>query len=674
MNTTRPVIHECLAEVIGTFILVFFGVGAVHAAVLTGAQSGIWQIAVVWGAAVSLALYAVGAVSGAHINPAITVAFAAYRGFPSRKVPLYILSQLTGAILASLILYGLFHSILTHFETAAGIVRGQPGSELSAMIYGEYFPNPAIAKNLNWQSGCVNLWQAVAAEAIGTAFLAFFVFAVTDMRNSGRPGGQMFPVFVGLAVAMIISIVAPLTQAGLNPARDFGPRLFSYFAGWGSIAIPGPRGGFFAVYILAPVVGALAGAGMYRSLIQSALSGSGLSKEQIQNGCGCDSNCRCHQAPALIPNRLELDGEEKKNTTRLILVGGFLGAGKTTLLWEAASRLIKQGKRVGLITNDQASGLVDTELLRSCGLSVQEVAGSCFCCNFNGLIDAAQKLSDVDVLIAEPVGSCTDLSATILQPIKDKFALQFILSPLSVLVDPMRLKELLGGGKTTLHSSAAYILRKQLEEADCILLNKIDLLSNEDLGELRTLMTLHFPTTKIFPVSAAKSIGVDEWLAAVMGGRQAGQKITGVDYDTYARGEAVLGWLNGIIELVAEKEEVNWIEFGRKLADSFQKEIQRKKMSIGHIKFLVSSGTEHYIVNLTHTDGTVSLRGQMKINPRQVRLIINARVETSPHELEKIIREQISITAGKSVAANFTQIKSLQPGRPKPTYRYSEIA
>jgi MIP family channel proteins len=664
----RIVIRECLAEVIGTFILVFFGVGVVHSAVLTGAQSGIWQVAVVWGCAVTIAIYSVGAVSGAHINPAMTVAFAAFGGFPLRKVPVYVFSQLTGAILASLILYGLFHSILTHFEIAAGIVRGQPGSELSAMVYGEYFPNPTIAKNLNWQSGCVNLWQAILAEGIGTAFLAFFVFAVTDQRNSGRPGGRMFPVFIGLAVAIIISVVAPLTQAGLNPARDFGPRLVSYFAGWGSIAIPGPRGGFFMVYILAPVVGALAGAGVYRF----ALSGVGVSKEQVQSGCDCDSNCSCHQTPALIPNRQELNGEEIMNTTRLILVGGFLGAGKTTLLWEAAKRLIKQGKRVGLITNDQAPDLVDSQWLASQGLSVQEVAGSCFCCNFNGLIDAAKKLSDVDVLIAEPVGSCTDLSATILQPLKDKFARQFVLSPLSVLVDPMRLKEVLGGGKTTLHSSAAYILRKQLEEADCIILNKIDLLSNDDLKEIQTLMTLHFPTTKIFPVSASKGIGIDDWLAAAMGGRRAGQKITEVDYDTYAEGEAVLGWLNGVIELTAE-ENVDWVEFGRRLAGSIQTEIQRRKMAVGHIKFLVSCGTEQYIANLTHTEGIFSFRGTINAGPGQVRLIINARVETSPQELEKIIREQITNAAGDAITARFTQIKSLQPGRPHPTYRYSEI-
>lgn len=101
---------------------------------------------------------------------------------------------------------------------------------------------------------------------VGTAFLAFFVFAVTDRRNASGPGSRLAPLCVGLTVAILISVVAPLTQAGFNPARDFGPRLFAYWAGWGRIAIPGPRGGFFSVYILSPFLGALLGGAVYQCL------------------------------------------------------------------------------------------------------------------------------------------------------------------------------------------------------------------------------------------------------------------------------------------------------------------------------------------------------------------------------------------------------------------------
>jgi len=256
-----------MAEAAGTFILVFFGVGSVHAAVLTGAQQGIWQVAIVWGVAISLAIYATGALSGAHMNPAMTVSFAVFRGFPWRQVPLYVLSQLLGAFLAATVLYSLFSGILGQFESAHGIVRGAAGSELSAMVYCEYFPNPATAGGLHWTPGTVSPVQAVLAEGIGTAFLAFFVFAVTDAKNASGPGTRLLPVFIGLAVSILISVIAPLTQAGFNPARDFGPRLFACLAGWGPIAIPGPRGGFFTVYILSPILGAVAGAAVYQGAI-----------------------------------------------------------------------------------------------------------------------------------------------------------------------------------------------------------------------------------------------------------------------------------------------------------------------------------------------------------------------------------------------------------------------
>jgi len=264
-------LRKCLAEVAGTFILVFFGVGSVHAAVLTGAQQGLWQVAVVWGVAISLAIYATGALSGAHMNPAMTASFAVFRGFPWRQVPAYVLSQFVGAFLAAGVLYSLFSGILGQFESAHGIVRGAVGSELSAMVYGEYFPNPAVAESQHWAGSTVSLTQAMLAEGIGTAFLAFFVFAVTDAKNQSGPGRRLLPVFIGLTVSIVISVVAPLTQAGLNPARDFGPRLFAYFAGWGRLALPGPRGGFFAVYILSPLAGAVVGSAVYQYIIQPGM-------------------------------------------------------------------------------------------------------------------------------------------------------------------------------------------------------------------------------------------------------------------------------------------------------------------------------------------------------------------------------------------------------------------
>ena len=251
-------------EFLGTFILVFFGVGAVNAAVATGAQAGLWQVAVVWAIGVSLGIYAAAALSGAHLNPAITVVAVVYDRFPPLRALGYVVAQTLGAASASLVLYGMYAEAILEFERKRGLLRGGPGSELSAMMFGEYFPNPAVFGTAEDAWRVVGPTSAFMAEMIGTAMLALLVAIVTHRRNDERPPAGVVAVIIGLGVAAIISVVAPLTQAGLNPARDFGPRLVAYFLGWGEIAIPGPRGGWFTVYILAPVIGALIGGGIYR--------------------------------------------------------------------------------------------------------------------------------------------------------------------------------------------------------------------------------------------------------------------------------------------------------------------------------------------------------------------------------------------------------------------------
>lgn len=253
-----------VGEYFGTFILVFFGVGAVNAAVLTGAQSGLWQVAVVWAVGVSVAIYTVAGLSGAHINPAITMAAALFDRFPWPRVFPYWLAQTAGAACASLVLYGMFGEAIIEFERQHGLLRGGPGSELSAMVFGEYFPNPALYGTAEEAWRVVSPSGAFFAEMVGTAMLAFIVWSVTNLRNPARPGAAAAAVVIGVGVAAIISVIAPLTQAALNPARDLGPRLVSYFLGWGEIAIPGPRGGWLTVYVLGPLVGGVIGAGLYR--------------------------------------------------------------------------------------------------------------------------------------------------------------------------------------------------------------------------------------------------------------------------------------------------------------------------------------------------------------------------------------------------------------------------
>ncbi len=261
--------RQMFAETVGSYILCFFGPGAVAVAVLTGAHQGLWQVASVWGFGIALAIYAVGSVSGAHLNPAVTVSMAIFRGkdFPARNIAPYIGAQMVGGVLAALTLLVLFGPTCRQFETDNGITRGESGSQHSAMWFGEYFPNPAMYGTDEAAFAQVTPPMAFLAEGIGTAFLVFFIFALTDARNPLSPSKvRLEPLFIGFEVAAIIAIIAPLTQAGLNPMRDFAPRLVSYFAGWGEIAIPGPRGCEWWLFIVAPLVGGPVGAAVHQAL------------------------------------------------------------------------------------------------------------------------------------------------------------------------------------------------------------------------------------------------------------------------------------------------------------------------------------------------------------------------------------------------------------------------
>jgi Ni2+-binding GTPase involved in maturation of urease and hydrogenase len=229
---------------------------------------------------------------------------------------------------------------------------------------------------------------------------------------------------------------------------------------------------------------------------------------------------------------------------RLILVGGFLGSGKTTLLYRAAQNLTSRGLRVGLVTNDQAPGSVDTRLLAQRGLDVREVGGSCFCCNFPALLRNAgtlRKSVNADVILLEPVGSCTDLSATVLQPLKERFREEFVPSPLSVIVDPFRIRQVLAGTRRRSRRGSNYIFLKQLEEADLILLGKADLIDGNERKEMRRLLSAAFPKIPVRTLSPLSGAGVSGWLDKALGSSWSGNRIADVDYDVYAEGVAERG-------------------------------------------------------------------------------------------------------------------------------------
>jgi len=261
-----------VGEALGTFLLVLFGTGSVACAVLTGALQGLWQVAVVWGFGVTIAIYCSAALSGAHLNPAVSLAFALIRpkSFPRARLLPYCAAQLVGAIVAGLVVLAVFGPFLSRFEAREGLTRGAPGSERAAMIFGEYFPNPAVFGTGPDAAALISPLGAMGVEALGTAILLLVIFALSDPENAAAPDPTLVPFFVGFTVAVLISLFSPLTQAGWNPARDFGPRIAALVAGYGAIAIPGPHGGFW-VYIVGPLIGGVSGGLVYEWAVRPLL-------------------------------------------------------------------------------------------------------------------------------------------------------------------------------------------------------------------------------------------------------------------------------------------------------------------------------------------------------------------------------------------------------------------
>ena len=370
-------------------------------------------------------------------------------------------------------------------------------------------------------------------------------------------------------------------------------------------------------------------------------------------------------------------GPRTTDKPRYIMIGGFLGAGKTTSVVRLAQRLTVRGLKVGLITNDQGSELVDTAMLRSRGFATEEIPGGCFCCRFNSLVDAAHKLTAAtrpDVFIAEPVGSCTDLVATVSYPLRRIYGDNFSIAPLSVLVDPVRALRVFGlesGAKFS--EKVLYIYRKQLEEADIIAVNKRDLLDTTRQRTLRDKLTLEFPRSEILEVSARRGDGLDAWFDRVTAAEPIARAAMEVDYALYAEGEALLGWLNCTAQLEDRKPfDANAVL--KRLANQIQAFLQREGAEVAHLKMTFSPEESLggiAVINLVRNDYVpeVSLALEEPVHSGQ--LVVNLRAEAAPEVLRDSVRNAVAELAEHfgGLAAKLEHLEHFRPGKPQPTHR-----
>jgi len=363
---------------------------------------------------------------------------------------------------------------------------------------------------------------------------------------------------------------------------------------------------------------------------------------------------------------------------RYVMVGGFLGAGKTTSVARLADRLTKQGLRVGLITNDQGSELVDTAMLRSRGFATEEIPGGCFCCRFNSLLDAAKKLtaeSRPDVFIAEPVGSCTDLVATVTYPLRRIYGEDFSIAPLSVLVDPVRAARVFGLEQGSRFSEKVlYIYRKQLEEADLIVINKSDAIAARQLEALRSKLAEAFPQAAVLATSARTGAGLDDWFARIESAEQNARATMPVDYALYGEGEALLGWLNATVALRGARGEFDGNEAVRLLANALQRQLAAASAEIAHLKMTLSPDeglNDLAVINLVRNDHVPELSQILGDRIASGQLIVNLRAEAEPEMLAVELKSALAsiFPADGAIRASLDHLEAFKPGQPKPTHR-----
>jgi Ni2+-binding GTPase involved in maturation of urease and hydrogenase len=361
---------------------------------------------------------------------------------------------------------------------------------------------------------------------------------------------------------------------------------------------------------------------------------------------------------------------------RFVMVGGFLGAGKTTTLARLARYYQGRGQKIGIVTNDQAADLVDTTNLRAQGFAVEEVAGACFCCRFDDLVGRVEALRDnerPDVILAEPVGSCTDLVATVVQPLKDLCGDRLQVAPYAVLFKPSHgLRILRNEAEAGFSPKAAYIFRKQLEEADAIAINRIDELSPAAQDELAGLVSEQYPGTPVLRMSVRTGQGFEALTELLDQEGNFGRKILDIDYDVYAEGEAELGWLNSTMRVTATELfalDDLLLDLVRRLRQS----LAELGAEIAHLKAIGLWDASFGVANLvsSRTEPELSLPSHGKVRAADV--IVNARVAVDPAVLEEQVRQTVdSVCRDRHGKAEFRKTQSFRPGRPTPTHRYTD--
>jgi Ni2+-binding GTPase involved in maturation of urease and hydrogenase len=357
---------------------------------------------------------------------------------------------------------------------------------------------------------------------------------------------------------------------------------------------------------------------------------------------------------------------------KLFLTGGFLGSGKTTAIRLACLELMRRGIPVAVITNDQGEQLVDSQFIKHVGIPVLEVTNGCFCCNYPQLEENMKTLTShfhPEIIFAESVGSCADLVATITRPLA-KFHPD-IPVVLSVFADASLLWSLMNGDSCFLDDSVQYIYKKQLEEADIIILNKVDLLSETELEKVTEILKADYPGKDIILQNSLEPGDIQDWVEHQQNFVPLLRRALTIDYDIYGEGEKRLAWLDKEIIIRTSDNSAGMV--CEALISHIYAKINAASLPIGHIKFFIDDGVQQKKISYT----TVNQEGPTPVNlplsANDLNMLINARVQTEPAILEAIIDDaenEIAERTGSTILVK--KLAAFQPGYPTPTYRMAE--
>lgn len=354
------------------------------------------------------------------------------------------------------------------------------------------------------------------------------------------------------------------------------------------------------------------------------------------------------------------------------LVGGFLGSGKTTAIIAAVRHLIQHGKKVGVITNDQGKFLVDTSFFQLENVPTVEVNGGCFCCNYDKFDQGVTQLIysiQPDVIFAESVGSCADIVTTVMRPLLHFSEINKFQTTLSVFVDARYLEIDLSGKELPFQDGIVYIFHKQIEEAQLVVINKIDLLSPERIIALQEKFKIAYPTKRVLMQSSIDDKDILHWLEQLMEEPSFPSHSIQLDYLTYGTAEQDLAWYDAKIQLTGKQESI--AETANQLIMDIENRIRQNSFYIGHLKFLLCDGVRHQKLSFTALSKSGSLLADFQSNWNSpLTMTINARDVCPADVLQKLVQQSYGHIRDNGGSLQVQGEKAFHPGLPQPTHLF----